>query len=85
MRLSSKKELLLSRPILDHLSEGLHGSPDVVYQLRTGTHQHLARADYAHMGLALLAPMLEWVQQLRIEACQAGQDLGIDLVGLSLV
>jgi hypothetical protein len=56
-------------------SEGLDGSPEVVYKLRASTHQRLARADYGHMGLALLAPVLEWVQELRIEACQAGQVL----------
>jgi hypothetical protein len=37
------------------------------------------------MGLALFAPMLEWVQQLRVHSCQASQILGIDLVGLAFV
>ena len=37
------------------------------------------------MGLALFAPVLEWVQQLRIQSCQASQVLGVDLVGLALV
>src|SRR5215211_4679925 len=37
------------------------------------------------MSLALFAPVLERVQELRIEACQAGQVLGVDLVGLAFV
>src|SRR5215210_8560683 len=37
------------------------------------------------MSLALLPPMLEWVQQLRVKTRQASQILGIDLVGLTLV
>jgi hypothetical protein len=37
------------------------------------------------VGLGIFAPVLERVQQLRIEACQAAQVLGICLVGLSLV
>jgi hypothetical protein len=36
------------------------------------------------MGLALFAPMLEWVQQLRIHSSQASQILGVDLIGLAL-
>ena len=37
------------------------------------------------MGLASLAPVLERVQELRIQTCQASQVLGVDLVGLALV
>jgi hypothetical protein len=37
------------------------------------------------MSLALLAPMLYGVEELRIEACQASQILGVDLVGLAFV
>jgi hypothetical protein len=37
------------------------------------------------MGLALFASVLERVQQLRIEACQAGEVLGIHLLGLAFV
>ena len=66
-------------------SEGLHGSPDVVYQLRASTHQRLARADYGHMGLALLAPVLEGVQELRVHSSQASQILSVYLIGLALV
>jgi hypothetical protein len=54
-------------------------------QLRAATHQRLARADDGHMGLALFAPMLEWVQQLRVHSCQAREVLGVYLIGLLLV
>ena len=37
------------------------------------------------MGLALFAPVLERVQELRVHSCQAGQVLGVYLVGLALV
>jgi hypothetical protein len=37
------------------------------------------------MGLALFAPVLEWVQQLRVHSSQASQILGIDLICLTLV
>jgi hypothetical protein len=37
------------------------------------------------MSLALFAPVLEWVQELRIKPCQASQILGIDLICLTLV
>ena len=37
------------------------------------------------MSLRVFAAVLEWVQQLRIETCQASQILGVDLVGLLLV
>src|SRR5215213_4857852 len=37
------------------------------------------------MSLAFFAPVLEWVQQLRVHSSQASQILGIDLIGLTLV
>jgi hypothetical protein len=37
------------------------------------------------MGLALFAPVLERVQELRIETRQASEVLGVYLIGLSLV
>jgi hypothetical protein len=37
------------------------------------------------MGLALFAPVLERVEQLRIETCQASQILGVYLVGFARV
>jgi hypothetical protein len=37
------------------------------------------------MSLRVFAPVLEWVQQLRIYSCQAGEVLGVNLVGLTLV
>ena len=66
-------------------SEGLDRSSNVVYKLRAATDQRLTRADYGHVRLALFAPVLERIQKLRIEARQAGEVLGVYLVGLSLV
>jgi hypothetical protein len=37
------------------------------------------------VGLALFAPVLERVQELRIEACQASEILGVDLIRLTRV
>jgi hypothetical protein len=37
------------------------------------------------MSLALFTPVLEWVEQFRIETRQASQVLGVDLVGLYLL
>jgi hypothetical protein len=37
------------------------------------------------MGLGVFASVLYWVEQLRIEACQPSQVLGIHLVGLAPV
>jgi hypothetical protein len=37
------------------------------------------------MSLGILAPVFEWVQELRVHSCQAGKVLGIYFVGLSLV
>jgi hypothetical protein len=37
------------------------------------------------MGLALLAPVLERVQELRIQTCQASQVLGVYFICLALV
>jgi hypothetical protein len=37
------------------------------------------------MSLALLAPVLEGVEQFRVEARQAGEILGIYFIGLALV
>jgi hypothetical protein len=36
------------------------------------------------MSLGIFAPMLEWVQQLRVHSRQASQILGIYLIGLTL-
>src|SRR5688500_2085103 len=43
--------------------------------LRAATHQCLARADYGKVGLGAFAPVPEWVQELRIHSCQAGEVL----------
>ena len=37
------------------------------------------------MSLGIFASMFEWVEQLRVQPCQASQVLGIYLVGLALV
>jgi hypothetical protein len=37
------------------------------------------------MGLALFASVLEWVQLLRIQTCQASQIFSVYLVGFTLV
>ena len=37
------------------------------------------------MSLALLAPVLEWVQEFRIQTCQASQVLRVDLIRFALV
>jgi hypothetical protein len=37
------------------------------------------------MGLGVFAPMLERVQQLRIQTCQASQVLGVHLIRLALI
>jgi hypothetical protein len=42
-------------------------------------------ADDGHVSLALFAAMFEWVEQLRVEARQAGEILGIYFIGLALV
>jgi hypothetical protein len=37
------------------------------------------------MGLGVFASVLEWVEQLRIETCQASQIFSVYLVGFTLV
>ena len=47
-----------------------------VDQLRAAIYQRLPGADDCHMGLALFAPVLEWVQELGVHySSQASQDL----------
>jgi len=47
----------------------------MVHKLGAATNQRLTRADNGHMGLALLASVLEWVQELRVHSSQASQVL----------
>jgi hypothetical protein len=47
----------------------------VIDQLGARTDQRLTRADDRHMSLGVLTAVLEWVQELRIEACQASEVL----------
>jgi hypothetical protein len=37
------------------------------------------------MSLGVFAPMFEWVQKLRIKACQASQILGVNLIRFAFV
>jgi hypothetical protein len=37
------------------------------------------------VGLGAFTPVPEWVQQLRIKACQASQILGVDLIRFAFV
>ncbi len=64
--------------------EGLDRSADVIDELCTATYQRLPGADDGQVSLALFAPVLERVQELRVQASQASQVLGVDLVGLLL-
>jgi hypothetical protein len=57
----------------------------VVDQLGAAIHQSLPGADDGHVGLGVLAPVRNRVEQLGIEARQSGQVLGIYFVGLTLV
>jgi hypothetical protein len=57
----------------------------VVHELGAAIYQNLPGADDGHVSLALLASVLEWVQELRVHSSQASQVLGIDLVSLALV
>ena len=54
-------------------------------QLRASAHQRLTRTDDGHMSLALFTPVLEWVEQFRIETCQASEILGVDLIRFAFV
>jgi hypothetical protein len=53
----------------------LTASADVVDQLRAATDQCITRTDYGHVSLALFAPVLERIEQLRIQTRQASQVL----------
>ena len=46
-----------------------------VYQLRAARDQRLPGADRGHVGMGVFAPVPDRVEQLRIEASQAGQVL----------
>ena len=58
---------------------------DVVDQLRAAIYQRLPGTDDGHMSLRVFAPVLEWVQELRVHSCQASEVFGVYLVGLALV
>ena len=52
-------------------TKGLHGSPNVVYKLRTRANQRLTRAEDRQVSLGIFTSVLEGVQELRIKTCQA--------------
>ena len=54
-------------------------------QLRASAYQRLTRTDDGHMSLAHFTPVLEWVEQFRIETCQASEILGVNLIRFTLV
>jgi len=60
--------------------KGLHGSPNVVDQLRARTDQRLPGADDRQMSLGVLTAVFERIKQLRIQTCQASQILGVYLI-----
>src|SRR5215212_8614542 len=57
----------------------------MVDKLRAAPDQRLTRADQGHVSLALPAPVLERVQELRVNSCQASEVLSVYLVGLALI
>ena len=57
------------------MTEGFDRPSDVVHELGAATNQSLARADYGKVGLGAFAPVPQWVQELRIHSCQAGEVL----------
>jgi hypothetical protein len=57
----------------------------MVHQLRASTDQRLARADYGHVGLGVFAPVLERVQEIRIQTRQASEVCGAYLISFAFV
>jgi hypothetical protein len=57
----------------------------VVDELRAATNQRLTRADDGQMSLELFTAVFEWVQQLRIQTCQASQILSVYLICFAFV
>ena len=71
-----------SRALGQAMTEGLDRSSDVVHQLGAATDQRLPGADDGHMGLRVFAPVLEWVQELRVNSCQASQILQASILSV---
>ena len=65
--------------------EGLDRPADVVHQLRAATDQCLPGADDGHVSLGVFAPVLERIQELRIQTRQSSKVLGVDLIRFVLV
>jgi hypothetical protein len=57
----------------------------VVDQLRAATDQRLARSDDGQVSLGPFTPVLERIEQPGIQACQASQILGVDLICFAFV
>src|SRR5215208_8116970 len=56
----------------------------MVDKLGAAIYQRLARSDDGHVGLGVLTPVLKRIEQPGIHSSQAGQVLGVYLVGLLL-
>jgi hypothetical protein len=67
------------------MAEGLDCPSDVVDQLCAAPDQGLPGSDHGHVRLGAFASVPNRVQELRIEARQAGKILGVYFVGLALV
>ena len=65
------------------VSERFHRPAHVVDHLGAATDQRLARMDYRQVSLGVAASVLHRVQKFRIGPSEAGQLLGIELVGLT--
>src|SRR5918994_1131116 len=67
------------------VSERFHRPAYVVDHLGAATDQRLSRMDYRQVSLGVAASVLHRVQKFRIGPSEAGQLLGIELVGLTLL
>src|SRR5215210_6171310 len=76
---------LLAFALGQAMTEGLDRSSNVVHELGAAIYQRLPGTDDSHMSLRVFAPVLEWVQELRVHSCQASEVLGVDLICLTLV
>jgi hypothetical protein len=57
------------------MTERLHGSPNVVHELRAAIYQRPAGTDDGHMSLIAFAAVFERIEQPGIETSQASQVL----------
>lgn len=66
-------------------SDRLDRGPDVVNEAYTASHEDVARAEQGQVRLSQFAAMLDRAEQLAIEARDASQVLGVDLIVLALI